>query len=135
MAFAELVKRARTKVGAKMLGDDAQEEMTLAATLLRAHAQSPQLVELHSFEPKVAKKVSERPVASKMARFEAETRTTVTNVWHDRVTLLPIQQSILRYLDGSRTVGEVAKMMRSALTPAQLDEHLRFFTFASLLVE
>ena len=78
IAFSELVKRARTKVGAKLLGNDAQEEMALAATLLRAHAQSPQLVELHSFEPKVAKRVSERPVASEMARFEAETRTTVT---------------------------------------------------------
>ncbi len=133
--FADLVKSTRTIVAEKVLGNDAQEEMNLAATLLRAHAQSPHLVELHSFEPQVAKSASERPVASKIARFEAETRTTVTNVWHDRVSLLPIQQSLLRYLDGSRTVAELATMMRSALTPTQLDEHLRFFAFASLLVE
>jgi methyltransferase-like protein len=132
--FTDLVKRARAKVTGKALGNDAQEEMMLAATLLQAHGQSPQLLELHTFEPQVAKQVSERPVASKVARFEAATRTTVTNVWHDRVSLLPIQQSILRYLDGSRTVSEVAKMMRSALTEKQLNEHLRFFYYASLLV-
>jgi methyltransferase-like protein/ubiquinone/menaquinone biosynthesis C-methylase UbiE len=133
--FSELVRSAKLQIGTKVLGDEVQEEMMVAATLLKAHGQSPQVVELHSFEPVVAKHVSERPVASKIARFEAETRSTVTNVWHDRVSLLPIQKSLLHYLDGSRTVKEVAKMMRSALTDTQLNEHLRFFYIASLLVE
>jgi hypothetical protein len=69
-----------------------------------------------------------------MARFEAETRQIVTNAWHDRVTLLPVQQSILRYLDGTRTSAELAKLLKQVVTPAQLDEHLRFFAYAGLLV-
>lgn len=135
--FTELVAAARTRLGstpANPVGGGQQEVMALASTLLRAHGQSPQLVELHSFHPQLVSRVSERPTASKMARFEAETRTIVTNMWHDRVTLLPVQQSILRYLDGSRTVAEVAKLLQRVVTPAQLDEHLRFLAYAALLV-
>jgi methyltransferase-like protein/ubiquinone/menaquinone biosynthesis C-methylase UbiE len=135
--FTELVAAARTRLGntpAHPVGGGQQEVMALASTLLRAHGQSPHLVELHSFHPQVVSRVSERPVASKMARFEAETRAIVTNLWHDRVTLLPVQQSILRYLDGSRTVAEVAKLLKRVVTPAQLEEHLRCLAYAALLV-
>jgi hypothetical protein len=50
------------------------------------------------------------------------------------VTLLPVQQSILRYLDGSRTVDELAILLKKTVKPEQLDEHLRFFAYAGLLV-
>jgi methyltransferase-like protein len=136
--FRELLLAARVRMGhtpANPVGGGAQEVMTLASTLLRAHGQSPQLLELHSFAPRLVAMVSERPVASKMARFEAKSRAIVTNQWHDRVTLLPVQQRILRALDGTRTRGDLAVLLADAVSPAELDEHLRFFTYAALLVE
>lgn len=131
MHFTELMAAARQSLNGT---GGSQEVMALASTLLRAHGQSPQLVELHSFHPQVVNTVSARPMASKMARFEAETRTIVTNMWHDRVTLLPVHQGLLRRLDGERTVGELALLLASELSRVELEEHLRFFAFAGLLV-
>jgi methyltransferase-like protein len=137
LTFTDLAAAARKALGdskSNPVAGGAQEIMTLASTLLSAHGQSSQLVEVHSVQPQLVQVVSERPIASPMARFEAETRAIVTNVWHDRVTLLPIQQSILHYLDGSRTLRELEILLKSVLEPAQLHEHLRFLAFAALLV-
>lgn len=135
--FRELLAAARQAIGASQAApvDETQEEMALASTLLRAHGQSLQLVELHSFHPQVVNTVSNRPLASKVARFEAKTRTIVTNQWHDRVTLLPIQQTILGYLDGRHTTNALATVLAGKVRPKELNEHLRFFAYAGLLVE
>ena len=103
--------------------------------VLQAHGKSPQLVELHSFQPALTTAIGERPKVSAMARFEAATRAIVTNLWHDRVTLLPVQQRLLPYLDGSRTRADLAVLMAGTLSPAEIDEHLRFLAYAALLVE
>jgi methyltransferase-like protein/SAM-dependent methyltransferase len=135
--FIELAAAARKHLGdspENPVAAGSQELMALASTLLRGHGQSNELVELHSFQPQLVSVVSERPVASAMARFEAETRSIVTNGWHDRVTLLPVQLTLLRYLDGQHRVAEIAKLLKQILTPAQLDEHLRFFAYAGLLI-
>jgi methyltransferase-like protein/ubiquinone/menaquinone biosynthesis C-methylase UbiE len=135
--FTDLTAAARKALGDSPdnpVGAGPQEVMALASTLLRAHGQSSQLVELHSFEPRLVKSVSERPEASRMARFEAQSRQIVTNVWHDRVTLLPAQQALLRLLDGTRTREELAKQLQETLSSAEMDEHLRFFAYAGLLV-
>jgi SAM-dependent methyltransferase len=135
--FGELLAAARQTVGASQTAPshEAQEELALASTLLRAHGQSLQLVELHSFHPQVTNEVSNRPLASKMARFEAKMRAIVTNQWLDRVTLLPIQQRILGYLDGRHTTSALATVLAGKVRPKELDEHLRFFAYAGLLVE
>ena len=136
LSFAELVKAARQVLeeseGYTAIG--APEEMTLAANLLRAYGRSPQLVDLHCFHPPLVTTMSERPLASATARFEAQTRTTVTNMWHERVTLLPIQQEILPFLDGEHTLEELVALLDSTVSAAELNEHLRWFAFAALLV-
>lgn len=136
--FAELVAAARARMGASHEGSsgaDLSEEMALASTLLRAHAQSVHLVDLHSYQPQVTSGVNVRPVASAMARYEALTRTVVTNMWHERVTLLPVQQRILRCLNGEHTVAQVADLLDGEITAAEAEEHLRFFAYAALLVK
>ena len=136
LSFAELVKAARQVLeeseGYTAIG--APEERTLAANLLRAYGRSPQLVDLHCFHPPLVTTMSERPLASATARFEAQTRTTVTNMWHERVTLLPIQQEILPFLDGEHTLEELVALLDSTVSAAELNEHLRWFAFAALLV-
>jgi hypothetical protein len=114
--------------------DARQEEIALVSTLLQACGQSSQLVEVNSFHPQFVTTVSAQPVASPVARFEAQTRSIVTNVWHDRVTLLPVQQAILRYLDGEHSLADVAVLLGDSVTVAELDEHLRWFAYAALLV-
>jgi methyltransferase-like protein len=135
--FTELVAAARRALGDRpeaSVAAGAQEVMTLASTLLRAHGQSSQLIELHAFHPPLVSSVGDKPLASKVARFEAESRQIVTNMWHDRVNLLPVQQEVLRQLDGKRSVAELGGLLGALMTPAQLEEHLRFFAYAGLLV-
>jgi hypothetical protein len=108
--------------------------MSLATSLLRSHGQSAQLVDLHSFHPQLVTGVNSRPVASAMVRLEAQTRPIVTNMWHERVTLLPAQQKIIQLLDGEHTVTDVATQLGSEVNSKELDEHLRWFAYAALLV-
>ncbi len=137
--FTELVAHARAAMGATAenpVGSGAQEIMALASTMLQANGQSPQLVEFHAFQPPIAHEVGPRPRASAVARQEAATRAIVTNLWHDRVTLLPVQQRLLPLLDGTRSREALLALLEPGeLTPAELDEHLRFFAYAALLVE
>ena len=135
--FTDLLAAARERLGHSTknpVGEDGQEVMTLASTMLRAHGQSLQLVELHSFQPRLVNFVSERPLASKMARFEAQTRSIVSNVWHIRVSLMPAQQRLLGFLDGRHTRDELEKLFAEVLSPDELDSHLRFLAHAALLV-
>jgi methyltransferase-like protein len=70
--------------------------------LLKAYGYSDNLVELHVYAPHFVVEVSERPVASPVARLNAAKRAPVTNVRHERVRLNEISYHLLPYLDGSR---------------------------------
>jgi methyltransferase-like protein/SAM-dependent methyltransferase len=82
--------------------DIAADARILGANLLKAYGYSDNLVELHVYAPHFVVEVSERPVASPVARLNAATRGPVTNVRHERVRLNEISYHLLPYLDGSR---------------------------------
>jgi hypothetical protein len=50
------------------------------------------------------------------------------------VTLLPAQQTILPYLDGEHTPAELVALFGSTISATELNEYLRWFAFAALLV-
>jgi methyltransferase-like protein/SAM-dependent methyltransferase len=77
------------------------DAQVLAANLLTAFAHSNTLVELHSYQPAFALRASECPVASPVARFQAQNGTGITNLRHDRVTLDGFERYLLCHLDGS----------------------------------
>jgi methyltransferase-like protein/SAM-dependent methyltransferase len=60
------------------------------------------LVELSTGPPCFAPAVSERPVASPLARLQAAAGATVTNLRHETVVLSECNRQVLRHLDGSR---------------------------------
>jgi methyltransferase-like protein len=82
--------------------DIAADAQILGANLLKAYGYSDNLVELHIYAPHFVVEVSERPVASPVARLNAATRGPVTNARHERVRLNEISLHLLPYLDGSR---------------------------------
>ena len=60
--------------------------------------------------------ISERPRASALARFEARTRTSVTNLKHQTVLLEdPLVRTFLGLLDGTRDRETIAGEMAAAL--------------------
>jgi methyltransferase-like protein len=91
--------------------DIAAAAQILAANLLKAYGYSDNLVELHAYAPHFVVEVSERPVASPVARLNAATRGPVTNVRHERVRLNEVSYYLMPYLDGSRDRAALLKVM------------------------
>ncbi len=98
MPFAKLVHAAAQRLGQETVAD--AEITRLAANLLKAFTYSLALVELHGYTPAFVTTVSERPVASAVARYEARRSDRVANLRHERVHLDPLGRYVLPYLDG-----------------------------------
>ena len=101
ISIGELLAAARARVNAApdRMDDDAVD---LMANLLKAYTYSSQLVELHTFQPPLVGTLSERPIASAIARFEARQGSIVANLWHERAHLTPLNRQLVRLLDGTR---------------------------------
>jgi hypothetical protein len=92
----------------------AQDRQVLCGNLLRAFTYSERLVELHSHLPRFTTQVSDRPVASAWARFQAETTDTLTNLRHERVEVSGLARFLLPLLDGTR---DQTSLVSSAARP------------------
>jgi SAM-dependent methyltransferase len=104
--FNTLLSTARARVNGAG-GDSASpgvagDAEVLGSNLLKAYGSSENLVELHVYAPYFVLEISERPIASPVARFQARKGTRITNLRHERVTLDRISYFLLRYLDGDR---------------------------------
>jgi methyltransferase-like protein len=64
-------------------------------------------LDLHRDVPAVTADVSERPVASPLARVLAVKDRPLPNVWHRYVQLDPVHRQVVRFLDGSRGQGDI----------------------------
>ncbi len=97
-----------------------QQQQSLANVLLAGFVE--RAVELHSIIPAYASCLSERPLASPLARLQAETESLVTNLRHDLVRLEPDARAAIRYLDGTRSLDE----LRRIIAPVSIDLANRF---------
>jgi methyltransferase-like protein/2-polyprenyl-3-methyl-5-hydroxy-6-metoxy-1,4-benzoquinol methylase len=94
-AFEDLWQEIHSRLPA--LTDDRPD---LAAVLLELFRAS--LVELQVEPPRFASQAGSHPLASPLARIQAETGTRVTNLRHRQVVLNDLEAVLLRYLDGRR---------------------------------
>ena len=69
------------------------------------------VVELHSQIPSFAAEVSERPVASALARHMARRNVNVTNLRHFTMEMNNFERLVLVRLDGTRTVNDVLQLL------------------------
>jgi methyltransferase-like protein len=97
-ARARLAPEVGPKPDAAVIAHDTR---ILADSLLTCY--TGRLVELHVHTPGFVLDISERPVASSLARFQArhsQDSTLVTNLRHENVKLTKMAHHLLRYLDG-----------------------------------
>jgi len=88
-----------TRAEGEMIAADTQE---LGEFLLNCYAAaSNRLVEFHVLPPAIATDISDRPMASPLARLQAQGRSTVTNLRHAIVCLDEFARRILPHLDGT----------------------------------
>lgn len=99
VSFNALLTEARKRLGIERITPDDAE--ILATNLLQAFTYSLRLMELHTYAPAFVMDISKRPVASPLARLQAQSFPKVTNLRHERVDLDGLSQYVLRYLNGS----------------------------------
>jgi hypothetical protein len=79
------------------------DTLALARVLLTAYANAgDNLVQLSLCPPRFTTEVSERPLASPLARLQAESAAQATNLRHELVNLTPFDRHLLPHLDGTR---------------------------------
>jgi methyltransferase-like protein/2-polyprenyl-3-methyl-5-hydroxy-6-metoxy-1,4-benzoquinol methylase len=102
--FSELLATARSRSGRYSACDDFgfdEDARELGGILLRTHAAG--LTELHVHSPQFVLTVSERPVASALARLQIQNGSLVTNLCHASVQVTDkMARCLLQLLDGTR---------------------------------
>lgn len=162
LPFEDLLQTARSRLStaqepgrAEELGRDRQ---VLAENILNGYAHSSSLIELHTYSPNFAHTVSSQPVASLVARRQALTRSQVTNLRHERVSLDSFSRYLLLLLDGAQdhaallarflagpvADGVLALKTQAGAAPdpaelpvllsAEIENHLAWLARAALLV-
>ena len=92
----------------------AEDEARLLRFLLGAYGSN--VAQLRSRACPFVTEISDRPRASALARFQARTRTSVTNLKHQTVRLEdPLVRTFLELLDGTRDRTTIAREMAAAL--------------------
>jgi hypothetical protein len=123
--FEELLNQARSMVAAGQGIDNSPEKTArdaevLATNLLMAYTQSAQLLELHVHPPRFATDISQRPLASPVARWQIEQNAVkITNLRHERVKLDPFQRYVMQRLDGKHSLPELIEALAALVETGQ----------------
>jgi methyltransferase-like protein len=122
------VRRARERayaysIPASTLEEDAHK---IATTLLTFYSKSTNMLEFTTLPGPYVTHLSERPVASRYARYQAISGDTVTNMRHNRVNLSTNARALISLLDGTNTRERlVDTLMRMTLQPEGVPESER----------
>jgi methyltransferase-like protein len=104
VSFDTLLEAARARLAASS-GADWQSALqidahALGTSLLKGFSYSRHLMKLHIHAPHVTCQVGERPIASPVARLQAQDNAIVTSLCHERVRLDEFNRYLLLHLDG-----------------------------------
>lgn len=119
VAFTELLAIARSRLSGGAVVVDVNvgnsDAKRLGESMLRCYESSQ--VELSVWPALFTVEIAERPLASPLARLQAETDSLVTNRRHESVRLDDLQRHILKHLDG--TNDRAALLDRLAVLAAE----------------
>ncbi len=89
----------------------AREAEALGLNLLRMHVHNTEVVGLHTYARCLADGISERPLASRIARYEALLSPNVTNPYHQNVRLNALTWQLLPFVDGTRDLAALVELV------------------------
>lgn len=135
LTFDDLYARARTLLAASGT-DDEEERKRLASDLLQCYGAG--VVELHSMASPFVLEAGERPLASPIARLQAQRGLLATSLRHEHGTFNEDTRRLFLLLDGTRTREELAAELWRGAPPAdamrELDAALAHLGRLALLV-
>lgn len=137
LAFSDLLDTAQARIVGQSQGASAPDPVqTLGTDLLLGFTVGA--VELHAAAAPFTSKVSGKPTASPLARYQAGQGPRVTNLRHEHIQLGESQLALLRLLDGTRDRAAlragVATAMQGSPSADTLEKLLRELAQAALLV-
>jgi len=127
--FESLVKEAQARLreenqpSAPAIQEGAvspEQIFTLGTDLLKAFTYSNSLVEFHSCAPRYTTRISEKPKASPWAQYESTGIHWVTNQRHEMVELDPLEEALLRLLDGNRDRVAILKDLEKPVLSGEI---------------
>lgn len=117
ISFSQLVAQAQELLGERTPVDEARRA-ELAEFLYIALSRG--IAQIYTEAHNLPEYPSEYPVASPIARQQAQTSPVITTLLHDTVSLDdPLSRSMLVLLDGTRNREELVKELRTRLKPPQ----------------
>jgi methyltransferase-like protein len=149
IGFAEIVegasRLAATVAGARQ--EPSQDDIaTLSAALYRAVHSG--LMDIHLYPPRLTTEISERPLATAIARRQAAVKSPVTNLRQHTVAFdNEIARHFLMLVDGTRNIDQLTADLADRLeqvglaskdkvvTRADVEHHLRVLARLALIVE
>lgn len=90
-----------------------RDPRVLRAALLQC--QQSNLIELHAHVPRIMTDLSDRPIASPLARLQSIDNSSVTNLRHLRVKLSDLERLLLQHLDGKRDRNALIAVIEKAV--------------------
>ncbi|MBI1747687.1 MAG: methyltransferase regulatory domain-containing protein [Acidobacteria bacterium] len=120
--FSELLSWARLQTGiAASSHGITLDRASLELCEILLHTYKAGLIELHVFRPEYAAAVSERPMASRLARLQVESGDILTNLRHTSVRVEDeIGRQLLRLLDGTRDHATLLRDLSATLSSDDL---------------
>lgn len=99
----------------------AEDTENMGKFLLTAYATaSTSLVEIHLHPPTFVVEISDKPIASPLARIQAATGNVVTNQRHEPVGLEEFNRHRLHHLDGTRNGAALTEVLSSLVEKGEL---------------
>jgi methyltransferase-like protein/SAM-dependent methyltransferase len=120
LTFDELLHRVRGELDAARgeAGEPTVMHDDLATPML--HAAAVGLVGLHAGSARCATEVTERPLATALARFQAAESDAVTSLRHEMIRMPPEVRVMIRHLDGTNDREALCRLLSAAVSRGEI---------------
>jgi methyltransferase-like protein/2-polyprenyl-3-methyl-5-hydroxy-6-metoxy-1,4-benzoquinol methylase len=121
ISFRDLIATAAAQIG--QAPPKAEDVQMLGVYILQGFSYSLQLILLQAHAPDFIITVSEKPLASALARLQAQSNPIVSNLRHERVELDGLSWAVLPLLDGQHDQPTLRdKLMQNPAVRQRIDQ-------------
>jgi methyltransferase-like protein len=124
--FDDLCSQARAKLDGQVIRNEAiraEDKQQVGQALLKFYTIAGDLVEFRLHPSRVTTQPGTKPLTRALARWQARSGRSATNLRHESVTLDEFGRQVLQRLDGQRTRTEMVRELVGLVLAGQLNVH------------
>jgi methyltransferase-like protein/cyclopropane fatty-acyl-phospholipid synthase-like methyltransferase len=126
LGFDDLCSQARAKLDGQAIPNKAirgEDKQQVGQALLKFYTIAGDLVEFRLHPSRVTTESGSKPLARPLARWQARSGRSATNLRHESVTLDDFGRQVLQRLDGQRTRTDMVRELVGLVLDGQLNVH------------